>query len=78
MTHKFIITNKDNTYKLKYTELLCTICNIKAFSDPLAQSNIGKIYLYEEQNNFNFDYSLQIMYAEEITCEEFIIKNIIE
>lgn len=54
-------------------EYICSICNIKAFMD----NEYSKYYIYTVRNGFKPEYNNSII-ADNITCEEFIIKNIIE
>ena len=77
LKHKFIVTNNSDTNKYKYTELVCTICEIHAYSDHLAKdSNYGKIFIYKTKNGLG--YTVSNLDLDKITCEEFIIKKIIE
>lgn len=78
MTHDFIITNSGSTSKYKYIELKCSICNLEGFTDPLENYIPPRIYLYSRRNNICKILFGQMLSPDYITCEEFIIKNIIE
>ncbi len=53
--------------------LICKICRIMVFN-----GDRGKIVLFSARNGYKPWDVQSTKYAEDITCEEFIIKNIIE
>lgn len=59
-----------------YIEYSCSICKLRGFSD--SRESHSKIYLYAKLNNL-IDKRYSLVGQENIiTCEEFIIKKIIE
>lgn len=70
-THEWIYTKTIERYK----QLVCKNCNILAFQDELADTP-DFVYLYSTRNNL-FPKMAQIS-EDEITCDEFIIKQIIK
>ena len=76
-THNLIITNSESTSPYKYIKVKCTICNIYGFYDPLETNPLSfkNIYVYNTINGLKNERTL---YISEITCEEFIIKSVIE
>ncbi len=67
MKHNFIEYDRSE----KYIEYKCSNCNILGFRD-IGMLEID-IWVYYELNNMHFKPELN-----NISCEEFIIKNIIE
>jgi len=68
--HKWIITPAES--KWTYEQAVCSVCGLLAYKEKTL------IFLYETANNITRPYGQSWLTENDITCDEFIIKKIIE
>ena len=74
MAHNWIKIFGNEQIDYSYIDYKCSICNLQSFKFK----NEDEYNLYLGRNNIDVNYFNTLDSIDDLTCEEFIIKNIIE